>query len=171
MLWPTKLEPRLIAGKWPRRPMKTCGRQSTFEYYKVCAESCRKEEERGGGAAGLQHMWACTRRGTVSPGNGGGREPILLEGSEKTEWWVTECHAMEAQSTKAQRKTGYLQTSTLNSHLCVLQSYRGYLSFTYLQRLHVSNCQKKSWWRFPVSRYKGSKWKRFTAGAMKSGSD
>lgn len=30
--------------------MKTCDRQSTFEYYKVCAESCRKEEERGGGS-------------------------------------------------------------------------------------------------------------------------
>lgn len=98
-----KMQPWLISGKWPAGPMKTCARQSKFEYYKVCAEWYRKEEERGGGSSlATTHVSKYKRHSFTRKW---GWEPILLEGS-KTEWWVTECHANSLkQQNGALRKT------------------------------------------------------------------
>lgn len=59
---------------------------SKFEYYKVCAEWCRKEEEKGGGS--LQPGYnTCeqVQEKRHSFTRKWGWEPILPEGSEKTE--------------------------------------------------------------------------------------
>lgn len=74
--------------------MKTCSHHCKFEYYKICAEWCRKKKEKGGGS--LQPGYnTCeqVQEERHSLTRKWGWEPILPEGSEKTEWWVTECHA------------------------------------------------------------------------------
>lgn len=76
------------------RPVKIRPHHCKFEFYKVCAEWCRKKEEKGGGF--LQPGYnTCeqVQEERHSFTRKWGWEPILPEGSEKTQWWVTECHA------------------------------------------------------------------------------
>lgn len=66
--------PKPASGKNPTRPVKTCPHPCKVEFYKVCAEWCRKRKEKGGGSLqpGYNTCEQYKKRGTVSPGNGGG---------------------------------------------------------------------------------------------------
>lgn len=70
--------------------MKTCSHHCTFEYYKVCAEWCRKKEEKRVEVVvfSLQPGYnTCEQiqEERHSFTRKWGWEPILPEGSEKTE--------------------------------------------------------------------------------------
>lgn len=78
--------PKPASGKNPTRPVKTCPHPCKVEFYKVCAEWCRKRKEKGGGS--LQPGYnTCeqVQEERHSFTRKWGWEPILPEGSEKTE--------------------------------------------------------------------------------------